>query len=154
MNVRSSSGGGPSPSGSRRVDKVRGGEAWLAVVEGEAGIGKSALIRRVVSSLEDFTVLWAVGDPSETDLPGGVLSQLARRVDRELAARFPLLARPDAAGVSPHALGGQLLLLLGALQESGAGSRSSSTTRTGPIRCPRRCWDSWCAVSGPTGCWC
>uniref|UniRef100_A0AAU3I9R3 AAA family ATPase n=1 Tax=Streptomyces sp. NBC_01393 TaxID=2903851 RepID=A0AAU3I9R3_9ACTN len=101
------------------VDKVRGGEAWLAVVEGEAGIGKSALIRRVVSSLEDFTVLWAVGDPSETDLPGGVLSQLVRRVDRDLAARFPLLARPDAAGVSPHALGGQLLLLLGALQESG-----------------------------------
>ncbi|MGW2836547.1 helix-turn-helix transcriptional regulator [Streptomyces sp. NPDC001493] len=103
------------------VDKVRGGEAWLAVVEGEAGIGKSALIRRVVSSLEDFTVLWAVGDPSETDLPGGVLSQLVRRVDRDLAARFPLLARPDAAGVSPHALGGQLLLLLGALQESGGG---------------------------------
>lgn len=103
------------------VDKVRGGEAWLAVVEGEAGIGKSALLRQVVSPLEDFTVLWAVGDPSETDLPGGVLSQLVRRVDRELAARFPLLARPDAAGVSPHALGGQLLLLLGALQESGGG---------------------------------
>ncbi|MFG2440641.1 AAA family ATPase [Streptomyces sp. NPDC048508] len=103
------------------VDKVRGGEAWLAVVQGEAGIGKSALIRQVVSSLEDFTVLWAVGDPSETDLPGGVLSQLVRRVDRELATRFPLLARPDAAGVSPHSLGGQLLLLLGALQESGGG---------------------------------
>ncbi|MGW2282114.1 helix-turn-helix transcriptional regulator [Streptomyces sp. NPDC001770] len=103
------------------VDKVRGGEAWLAVVEGEAGIGKSTLIRRAVSSLEDFTVLWAVGDPSETDLPGGVLSQLVRRVDRSLAARFPLLARPDAAGVSPHALGGEFLLLLGALQESGGG---------------------------------
>ncbi|MCX5402294.1 LuxR family transcriptional regulator [Streptomyces sp. NBC_00102] len=103
------------------ADKVRGGEAWLAVVEGEAGIGKSALIRRAVSSLEDFTVLWAVGDPSETDLPGGVLSQLVRRVDRDLTARFPLLARPGAAGVSPHALGGQLLLLLGALQESGGG---------------------------------
>ncbi|MFD6532092.1 AAA family ATPase [Streptomyces sp. NPDC060184] len=103
------------------VDKVRGGEAWLAVVEGEAGIGKSALIRRVVSPLEGFTVLRAVGDPSETDLPGGVLSQLLRRVDRDLAARFPLLARSDAAGVSPHALGGQLLLLLGALQESGGG---------------------------------
>lgn len=103
------------------VDKVRGGEAWLAVVEGEAGIGKSALIRRLVSSLEDFTVLWAVGDPSETDLPGGVLSQLLRRVDRGLAARFPLLARPGAAGVSPHALGGELLLLLGTLQEAGGG---------------------------------
>ncbi|WP_225849927.1 LuxR family transcriptional regulator [Streptomyces sp. HPF1205] len=98
--------------------EARGGQAWLAVVEGEAGIGKSAFARRVAASLTDFTVLWATGDPSETDLPGGVLGQLTRRVDRDLAARFPLLAPDGPAGVSPHAIGGQLLLLLGALQES------------------------------------
>lgn len=98
--------------------KVRGGQAWLAVVEGEAGIGKTALVRRAAAALEDFTVLWATGDPSETDIPGGVLGQLLRRVDRETVARFPLLAQDSAVGVSPHAVGGQLLLLLGALQES------------------------------------
>ncbi|MBM9510313.1 AAA family ATPase [Actinacidiphila acididurans] len=98
--------------------KVRDGEAWLAVVEGEAGIGKSALARQVAASLEGFTVLWATGDASETDLPGGVIGQLMRRVDRDVVAPFPLLAQESAVGVSPHAIGGQLLLLLGALQES------------------------------------
>ncbi|WP_328631339.1 AAA family ATPase [Streptomyces sp. NBC_00356] len=98
--------------------RARDGEAWLAVVEGEAGIGKSALARAMAASLRDFTVLWATGDPSETDLPGGVVSQLVRRVDRDMVAEFPLLAQGSAAGVSPHAIGGQLLLLLGALQES------------------------------------
>ncbi|SEG83259.1 regulatory protein, luxR family [Actinacidiphila yanglinensis] len=99
------------------VEQVRGGEAWLAVVEGEAGIGKTALVRRTVAALEDFTVLWATGDPSETDLPGGVLGQLIRRVDPEVAARFPLLAQESVVGASPYAIGGQMLLLLGALQE-------------------------------------
>ncbi|MEY9893659.1 DNA-binding NarL/FixJ family response regulator [Catenulispora sp. MAP5-51] len=98
--------------------KARDGEAWLAVVEGEAGIGKSALVRRVVSSLEDFTVLWATGDASETDLPGGVISQLIRRVEHDLAAPFPLLALQGAGGASANAIAGQLLLLLGVLQES------------------------------------
>jgi len=98
--------------------RVRDSEAWLAVVEGEAGIGKSALARRLAASMEDFTVLWATGDPSETDLPGGVISQLVRRVDRDLAAPFPLLAQDGAVGASANAIGGQLILLLGVLQEA------------------------------------
>jgi DNA-binding CsgD family transcriptional regulator len=98
--------------------EVRAGDSWLAVVEGEAGIGKSSLVRRFAASLEDFTVLWATGDPSEADLPHGVIGQLTRRVDRETLEQFPLLAEP-AAGTAPHVVGGQLLLLLGALQQSG-----------------------------------
>ncbi|MGW5354760.1 AAA family ATPase [Streptomyces sp. NPDC004031] len=110
--------GGESGRLAACVAEVRGGEAWLAVVEGEAGIGKTALVRHVVAPLGDFTVLWATGDPSETDLPGGVLGQLLRRAGPEAASQFPLLAGASAPGVSAHALGGQLLLLLGALQES------------------------------------
>jgi DNA-binding CsgD family transcriptional regulator len=98
--------------------RVRGGEAWSAVIEGEAGIGKSALARRLTASLEDFTILWATGDQSESDLPGGVVGQLTRRLDRDVVAQFPLLAQESAAGASPHAIGGQFLLLLGALQET------------------------------------
>ncbi|HXA61888.1 MAG TPA: AAA family ATPase [Streptosporangiaceae bacterium] len=99
--------------------KVRSGDSWLAVIEGEAGIGKSALVRRFAASLGDFTILWAIGDPSEADLPGGVIGQLTRRVDRTLLEQFPLLAEQSTAGAPAHAIGGQLLLLLGALQESG-----------------------------------
>ncbi|NUR60854.1 MAG: AAA family ATPase, partial [Catenulispora sp.] len=98
--------------------KARDGEAWLAVVEGEAGIGKSALARRLAASLADFTVLWATGDASETDVSGGVISQLIRRVDHDLAAPFPLLTQEGAGAASANAIGGQLLLLLGVLQES------------------------------------
>ncbi|GII32461.1 helix-turn-helix transcriptional regulator [Planotetraspora mira] len=99
--------------------KVRAGDSWLAVVEGEAGIGKSALVRRFAASLDDFTILRAIGDPSEADLPYGVIGQLTRHVDRAVLEQFPLLAESPPAGTSPHVVGGQLLLLLGALQESG-----------------------------------
>ncbi|MFJ2648478.1 AAA family ATPase [Streptomyces sp. NPDC087420] len=101
------------------TEKVRAGDSWLAVIEGEAGIGKTALVRRFTATLDDFTVLWAVGDPSEADLRSGVIGQLTRRVDAQLLRRFPLLAEEPPAGAAPHAIGGQLLLLLGALQASG-----------------------------------
>lgn len=99
--------------------KVREGDSWLAVIEGEAGIGKSALVRRFAASLDDFTVLRAIGDPSEADLPYGVIGQLSRHVDRAVLQEFPLLAEVPSAETNPHVVGGQLLLLLGALQESG-----------------------------------
>ncbi|MFC4066220.1 helix-turn-helix transcriptional regulator [Actinoplanes subglobosus] len=88
------------------ADRVRAGDSWLAVVEGEAGIGKSALVRGLTGSLADFTVLRAVADPSESDVPYGVLEQLAQE------AGF-------AAGAAPHVAGGRLLLLLGELQQAG-----------------------------------
>lgn len=101
------------------ADKVRAGDSWLAVIEGEAGIGKSALVRRTTAPLADFTILWATGDPSETDLPCGVIGQLTRRLDPHLLRAFPLLTQEPTAGATAHAVGGQLLLLLGALQDSG-----------------------------------
>ncbi|WP_198170532.1 helix-turn-helix transcriptional regulator [Actinoplanes awajinensis] len=101
------------------ADQVRAGASWLAVVEGEAGIGKTSLVRRSAASLDDFTVLWATGDPAETDLPYGVIEQLARRAGPAALREFPELTAP-AAETGPHVLGGQLLLLLGALQQLGA----------------------------------
>ncbi|MET7987495.1 AAA family ATPase [Streptomyces sp. NPDC005281] len=102
------------------ADGVRAGASWLAVVEGEAGIGKSALLRHCAAeALDGFTVLWAVGDPSETDLPGGVLAQLTRQAHQALPTRLsPTVPEPLPASLTAHTLGGQLLLLLGALQES------------------------------------
>ncbi|MCO8273661.1 AAA family ATPase [Actinoplanes sp. TRM 88003] len=100
------------------ADEVRAGGSRLAVVEGEAGIGKSALLRHFSASLDDFTILWATADASETDFPYGVIGQLTRRADPSVLARFPLLAEPAAAS-TPHVIGGQLLLLLGELQPAG-----------------------------------
>jgi ATP/maltotriose-dependent transcriptional regulator MalT len=97
------------------ADEVRAGTSRLAVVEGEAGIGKTSLLRSFTASLEDFTVLSATADPAESDYPYGVIGQLTRRAGPD---EFPLLAQP-AAGTTPHVVGGQLLLLLGELQQTG-----------------------------------
>ncbi|GID28793.1 ATP-binding protein [Paractinoplanes brasiliensis] len=97
------------------ADEVRAGGSRLAVVEGEAGIGKSSLLRAFSATLGDFTILRAAADASETDFPYGVIQQLAGRAALEA---FPLLSAP-AADTSPHVIGGQLLLLLGELQKSG-----------------------------------
>ncbi len=91
------------------ADQVRAGGSWLSVLEGEAGIGKSTLIRRFAASLNDFTLLRASGDPLEIDLPYGVLNQLTQRLPSGEAA----------AGTSPHVVGGHLLLHLGELQATG-----------------------------------
>ncbi|MBL7253210.1 helix-turn-helix transcriptional regulator [Paractinoplanes lichenicola] len=97
------------------ADEVRAGASRLAVVEGEAGIGKSSLVQTFSAALDDFTILRATADSSETDFPYGVILQLTGRVAHD---RFPLLTAP-AADTSPHVIGGQLLLLLGELQEPG-----------------------------------
>ncbi|GAB2607886.1 LuxR family transcriptional regulator [Paractinoplanes abujensis] len=95
------------------ADEVRAGGSRLAVIEGEAGIGKSALLSSFAESLSDFTVLRATADSSETDFPYGVIGQLASRVAPEGSLAAP------AADASPHVIGGQLLLLLGELQKPG-----------------------------------
>ena len=45
--------------------RVRQGEPWLITVEGESGVGKTALIRHWVASLADVRVLWARADQAD-----------------------------------------------------------------------------------------
>ncbi len=87
--------------------KVRVGNPQLAWVLGEAGIGKTTLVRRFLATATDFTVVSATADRTETANDYGVIGQLTARV------RGP--GRPPA-GASPSAVGAQLLELLSALQ--------------------------------------
>ncbi|MEU9057168.1 AAA family ATPase [Streptomyces sp. NPDC048384] len=90
------------------------GEPWLLVVEGEPGIGKTALIRRVAAELEcDFSLWWAACDPTEQDLRFGVIQQWARHI-RAQATEFPLLTgvtQGQTVGVSAVAAGELLSFL-------------------------------------------
>jgi MoxR-like ATPase len=70
--------------------KVVAGEPWLVLIEGEPGIGKSALIRRFTAQLTGFRVLDAAAQANEADLPTAVLGQLLSRVDARLRAPYPL----------------------------------------------------------------
>jgi DNA-binding CsgD family transcriptional regulator/tetratricopeptide (TPR) repeat protein len=55
---------------------VRTGRGQALVVRGEAGIGKSALIERLIQSAPDLQFMRAVGVESEMELPFGGLHQL------------------------------------------------------------------------------
>jgi hypothetical protein len=96
--------------------RVTQGEPWLVVVEAELGVGKTALIRHFVAGLAHFTVLYAVADRNESDLPAAVLSQLTGCVDRAMREQFPLLAG-DCQNATPFAIGRQLIALLDRLEE-------------------------------------
>uniref|UniRef100_A0AAU1IDT2 AAA family ATPase n=1 Tax=Streptomyces sp. NBC_00180 TaxID=2903632 RepID=A0AAU1IDT2_9ACTN len=109
-------------AGSAERARARGPVA--VCVEGEAGIGKSALLNRFLCVLDGFTVLRAVCDPSESDLPFGVVAQLAVRAPRARLNRYPLIAKLAAAptarpALSLAAVGVQLRLLVDELLDAG-----------------------------------
>jgi DNA-binding CsgD family transcriptional regulator len=58
------------------LDRVRGGESASLVIRGEAGIGKSALLRYCARRAGGFTVRESVGVESEMPLPFAALQQL------------------------------------------------------------------------------
>jgi DNA-binding CsgD family transcriptional regulator len=67
----------------RVIADIRRGEGRSLVLRGEAGIGKSALLRYLVESAPDLTVARAVGVESEIELPFASLHQLcAPMLDR------------------------------------------------------------------------
>jgi len=100
------------------VARVRRGQPWLVTIEGESGVGKTALARRSLASSAGLTVLWARADLGETDVEYGIIGQLVRGVDRQMLARYPLLAG-DAVRSSPFAVGAQLLGVVGDQQGAG-----------------------------------
>jgi DNA-binding CsgD family transcriptional regulator len=98
--------------------RVRRGQPWLVTIEGESGVGKTALARRGLAAAAGLTAWWARADPGEADLEYGIIEQLLRSVDRRVLARYPLLAG-DLVRSSPFAVGAQLLGIVGDEQDAG-----------------------------------
>jgi DNA-binding CsgD family transcriptional regulator/tetratricopeptide (TPR) repeat protein len=72
-----------------------GGQGRIVLVAGEAGIGKTALLRRFCAGVDGSArVLWAGCDPLFTPRPLGPVLDLARAVGGEVAARAADGARP------------------------------------------------------------
>ncbi|MFC8093402.1 ATP-binding protein [Streptomyces sp. NPDC057301] len=97
---------------------VRGGQPRVVLVEGEAGIGKTRLLRRWLEdpALEDFTVLQARCDSSEEDFAFGPIQQVLSSMPRTLLDEFPLLKGPIPATTPSYEVGSQLLELTSSLQ--------------------------------------
>src|SRR5690348_13431598 len=60
----------------RLLETVRGGRSAVLVVRGEAGVGKSALLRHAVGRAGGFRVVQVAGVESEMELPFAGLHQL------------------------------------------------------------------------------
>jgi DNA-binding CsgD family transcriptional regulator len=102
------------------AERVRAGRPWMVVVEGESGIGKTALIRHALAPLTSARVLWARADTAESDLDYGVVGQLLRGLSEGPPGAGPLAA--GAAGPAPappFAVGAELLRLVGELLADG-----------------------------------
>jgi DNA-binding CsgD family transcriptional regulator len=85
------------------------------LVSGQPGLGKTALLHRAASELAGFTVLWAIGDSWESEVPYGVVSQLVSLARVQYRAKYPLLFGPGGAEASPHQVGTELVDLVGDL---------------------------------------
>ena len=74
----------------RLLDGTRSGRSGALVLEGEAGVGKTALLDYAIGSASDLSVLRAVGVESEMELAFAALYQLCAPVlDRRRAGACP-----------------------------------------------------------------
>ena len=80
----------------RLLGDVKSGQSAVLVVRGEAGIGKTALLRHLVSETSGFRVARCVGVESEMELPFAGLHQLCG----PLLDRLGSLAEPQRRGLS------------------------------------------------------
>ena len=100
------------------VTRVEAGQPWLVAIEGELGMGKTALARRFLAEAPGLKVLWARADQAEADLDFGVVDQLLRAAGDAL----PTVPSTGGAGpaVSSFAVGAHLLEVVGDRQGPGA----------------------------------
>jgi len=99
------------------VTRVEAGQPWLVAIEGDPGIGKTALARRCLDAAPGLTVLSARADQAETDLDFGLIDQLFRAAGGIVPPILPADSTDTAA--SSFAMGAQLLAAVGDQQASG-----------------------------------
>lgn len=91
-----------------RLDRSAAGTPVVVVVTGEAGMGKSTLLRTIVRD-RDAVLVSASGDEAEVELDFGVVAQLLADVPS------PARSRDLRAGADPLEVGATLLRVVGEL---------------------------------------
>jgi DNA-binding CsgD family transcriptional regulator len=93
------------------VSRVEAGQPYLVAIEGDPGVGKTALARRCLAGAPGLRVLSARADQAETDLDFGLVDQLLRTA----GAAFPTFPSTDGTGTpaSSFAVGAHLLEVVG-----------------------------------------
>ncbi|MGH3580367.1 MAG: AAA family ATPase, partial [Mycobacterium sp.] len=78
------------------LGRIRRGSSGVLVVRGDAGIGKTALLRHLVASASGVTILRCAGVESEMELPFAGLHELCS----SLVGTFGSLPEPQRAALS------------------------------------------------------
>lgn len=123
------------------LEEARAGRPQIVVIEGDAGIGKTALIDAFVGDLsDDIVVVTAQGDEAEDRLALGVVTQL---VAPTRTTRIPSSGSPHfsvAVETDPLVAGAQLLSFISFLQDGDAtvlmvidDAHLADTTSTGAL---------------------
>jgi len=114
-----------------RIDELlvraRGGECGVLVLVGEAGVGKSTLLRYAVGAASGFVVVSASGVEAEVELEYSGLLELVRPLSRVFGglSEHQVGALQEALGLAPprerdrFSVGVALLSLLAAAAEEG-----------------------------------
>src|SRR6202790_5764302 len=77
------------------------GSGALCLIGGEAGVGKTALVRRFCNQHSATRVLWGACDPLFTPQPLGPLMDIASRVGGELLRLCGGRGRPSEVALAP-----------------------------------------------------
>ena len=96
------------------ISRVEAGQPWLVAIEGDPGVGKTALARRCLAEAADLQVLSARADQAEADLDFGIVDQLLRATGGMVRT-----ATPDGAP-SSFSVGAELLQVVGEQQAAAA----------------------------------
>jgi DNA-binding CsgD family transcriptional regulator len=99
------------------VSRVAAGQPWLVAIEGDPGVGKTALARRALTQAADLRVLSARAGQAETDLDFGLVDQLLRAAGDP--GRSDLRAGGAGLPASSFAVGARLLEVVGEQQATG-----------------------------------
>ena len=101
------------------------GQPWLVTIEGDPGIGKTALARHCLAEAEGtgLRVLSARADQAEADLDFGLVDQLLRAAGGSPGSSCP---RAGRLGHPSFAVGARLLEVVG---EQAAGCRAGDRHR-------------------------
>ena len=99
------------------LDAARASSPQIVLIEGEAGIGKTAFVRRFLATSQDVVVLEASGDETEATLDYGVVSQLVARAAHVSSWEPVNGGIGGGSAASAFSVGGELLGMLGALQD-------------------------------------
>ena len=99
------------------IARVAAGQPWLVAIEGDPGVGKTALARRCLAEAEAEgagpRVASARADPAEADLGFGIVDQVLRAIG---AGQLIGSAAETGSPVSSFAVGARLLEVVGEQQ--------------------------------------